>query len=206
MEAHLRAGIAVYNAGEHHAAHDAWEAHWLDLPTGTDDERFLHGLIQFTAAVYHARNGNWSGATGLADSARGYLDGLPADYRGVNVGSVRAALAALADDPELVERRQPPALTHDGTELRFEDLRFEGTAVAAAVLAEEHGYDEDRLAAAADYARADLDDEVVESPFVTLLFDFVREPENRPIVAQRLAEHTDRRQHRDDDVSGLFDE
>ena len=205
MEAHLRAGIAVYNAGEHHAAHDAWETHWLDLPTGADDERFLHGLIQFTAAIYHARNGNWSGATGLADSAREYLDGLPADYRSVNVGSVRAALAALDRDPELVERRRPPALTHEGTELHPGDLRFEGTAVAAGVLAEEHGYDENRLAAAADYARADLDDGVVESPYVTLLFDFVREPENRPIVAQRLGEHTDRRQHRDDDVSGLFE-
>ncbi|MFB6301121.1 MAG: DUF309 domain-containing protein, partial [Halobacteriales archaeon] len=52
MDAHLRAGIAIYNAGGYHAAHDAWEDHWLDLESGTDDERFLHGLIQFTAAVH----------------------------------------------------------------------------------------------------------------------------------------------------------
>ena len=206
MEAHLRAGVAIYNAGEHHAAHDAWEDHWLELDPGTDDERLLHGLIQFTAAVYHARNGNWSGATGLADSARGYLDGLPADYRGVNVGTVRAALGELADDPVVVERRRPPVLTHETAALSLADLRFEATAVAAAVLAEEHGYDAELLRTAASFARADLDAEAVSSPFVTLLFDFVRQPEHRGIIVQRLGEHTDRRQHRDDDVAGLFEE
>jgi hypothetical protein len=206
MEPHLRAGIAIYNAGQFHAAHDAWEAHWLDLDTGTDDEQFLHGLIQFTAAVYHASNGNWSGATGLADSAGEYLDGLPPTYRGVNVGDVRSELGALARDPEVVERRHPLALTHDGHELELDDLRFEATAVAADVVAEEHGYDEQLVETATRYAREDLSDDVASSPFVTLLFDFVREPENRGIVVQRLGEHADRRQSRDDDVSGLFDE
>ncbi|NIS31883.1 MAG: DUF309 domain-containing protein, partial [Actinobacteria bacterium] len=60
MDAHLRAGIAIYNAGGYHAAHDAWEDHWLELEAGTDDERFLHGLIQFTAAVHHAQGANWT--------------------------------------------------------------------------------------------------------------------------------------------------
>ena len=71
MREHLRAGIAVYNAGEYHAAHDAWEDYWLDLERGTDDERLLHGLIQFTAAVHHAEERNWEGAVGLAESATG---------------------------------------------------------------------------------------------------------------------------------------
>lgn len=206
METHLRAGIAIYNAGEYHAAHDAWEAHWLDLDTGTDDEQFLHGLIQFTAAVYHASTGNWSGATGLADSAGEYLAGVPSGYRGVNVGDVRSALATLARDPEVVERRQPLALTHEGRELALGELRFEATAVAADVFAAEYGYDEQLVETATGYAREDLSDDVASSPFVTLLFDFVREPENRGIVLQRLGEHTDRRRSRDDDVSGLFDE
>ena len=206
METHLRAGIAIYNAGEYHAAHDAWEAHWLDLDTGTDDEQFLHGLIQFTAAVYHASTGNWSGATGLADSAGEYLAGVPPGYRGVNLGDVRSALATLARDPEVVERRQPLALTHEGRELALGELRFEATAVAADVFAAEHGYDEQLIETATGYAREDLSDDVASSPFVTLLFDFVREPENRGIVLQRLGEHTDRRRSRDDDVSGLFDE
>jgi hypothetical protein len=205
MDAHLRAGIAIYNAGGYHAAHDAWEDHWLDLESGTDDERFLHGLIQFTAAVFHARNGNWSGATGLAESANEYLDGLGGEYRGVDVAAVREFLATLARDAERIERGPPLALTHDGRTLLPPDLDFEATAVAAVVLADEHGYDEAVLEQAATYARADLDDGAAESPFVTFLFDFVRNPENRGIIAQRLGEHVQRRQHRESDVEGLFD-
>lgn len=205
MDDHLRAGIAIYNAGGYHAAHDAWEDHWLGLDSGTDDERFLHGLIQFTAAVFHARNRNWSGATGLAESAGEYLAGLGETYRGVDVAAVRDFLAGLARDPERIERGPPLALTHDGKRLLPVDLDFEPTAIAAEVLAEEHGYDEGMVERAVAYARVDLDSGKTESPFVTFLFDFVREPETRGIVAQRLGEHVQRRHHRESDVEGLFD-
>ncbi len=205
MEPHLRAGVAIYNAGNHHAAHDAWEDHWLGLESGTDDERFLHGLIQFTAAVYHARDRNWSGATGLAESAGEYLAFLSPTYRGVNVGDVRRYLAALAGDPELIERRDTLVLTHAGEVLTPADLGFEATCVAADVLAEEDGYEDEPVERAAAYARADLDAGQTESPFVTLLFDFVRQPADRDIVFQRLSEHAARRADREADVEGLFD-
>jgi hypothetical protein len=205
MDEHLRAGVAIYNAGEFHAAHDAWEAHWLDLKEGTDDEQFLHGLIQFTAAVYHARDRNWSGATGLAESAAGYLTDLPATYRGINIDAVSSSLSALGDDPELVERRRPLHLTYDGHVLTLEDLDFAETAIAADVIAEEYGYDETLIERTVEFARADLDDDQAASPFVTFLFDFVREPAQRGIIVQRLGEHVERRAQREDDVSGLFD-
>jgi len=205
MDPHLRAGLAIYNAGGHHAAHDAWEDHWLGLDSGTDDERFLHGLIQFTAAIYHARGRNWSGATGLAESACEYLAGLPAQYRDVNVGDVRAYLAELGSDPELIERREPLRLTHRGEVLGPTGLGFEATGVASEVLAEEEGYDEATIERAVAFARADLAAGKSESPFVTLLFDFVREPENRGIVFQRLSEHVGRRADREADVEGLFE-
>jgi len=205
MDAQLRAGVAVYNAGHYHAAHDAWEERWLDLPAG-DDERFLHGLIQFTAAVYHARNRNWSGATGLAESGGEYLADLPADYRGVDVGRVREYLAALERDPERVERAPAPALTYEGAALALADLDFDAAAVAAAVLAEELGYDEGVIERAVEYARTDLESGDEGSQFVTFVLDFVRDPDSRPIVAQRLSEHVDRREHRESDVDGLFEE
>jgi predicted metal-dependent hydrolase len=206
METHLRAGIAIYNAGEYHAAHDAWEDHWLDLESGSDDEQFLHGLIQFTAAVYHARNGNWSGATGLAESARAYLGVLPETYRQVNVAEVRQYLDCLETDPERIERAAPPALREGGQPIRATDLELEGTIVAAGVLAAEYGFDESVIERAGRYATTDIEDDTTRSPFVTFLFDFVREPETRPIVMQRLTEHVQRRSHREDDVAGLFDE
>ncbi|ELZ27627.1 hypothetical protein C475_06895 [Halosimplex carlsbadense 2-9-1] len=205
MDAQLRAGVAVYNAGHYHAAHDAWEQRWLALDDG-DDERFLHGLIQFTAAIYHARNRNWSGATGLAESGGEYLADLPADYRGVNVETVRESLTALERDPERVERAPAPALTYEGNSLALADLDFDASAVAAAVLAEDLGYDEGVIERAVEYARADLDSGDEGSQFVTFVLDFVRDPDSRPIVAQRLSEHVDRREHREADVDGLFEE
>jgi hypothetical protein len=205
MDAHLRAGVAIYNAGGYHAAHDAWEDHWLDLESGTDDERFLHGLIQFTAAVYHATEGNDSGATGLAESAQDYLADLPADYRDINVGEVRDFLAALGADPALLAERDPPSLRHSGRRLVPEDLDLEATCVAAELLAEEEGYDEATVEDATAYARADADSEATGSPFLPLVFDFVRDPDNRGIIFQRLSEHVARRRDREDDVSGLFE-
>jgi len=204
MEAELQAGIAVYNAGYYHAAHDAWEDRWLALPDG-DDERLLHGLIQFTAAVYHARNRNWSGATGLAESGRAYLADLPADYRAVNVEAVRTYLAALERDPERVERGPAPRLTYAGDELAPRNLDFEGTAVAAGVLAEELEYDEETVDLAIEFARADLEAGEAGSRFVTLLFDFVRENTQRAVVFQRLVSHVDARKTRESDVDGLFE-
>jgi len=205
MEAPLRAGIAIYNAGNYHAAHDAWEDHWLDLERGGDDEQFLHGLIQFTAAVYHATERNWGGATGLAESAREYLAGLSDTYRGVDVASVRTYLATLQSDPEVIERRRPLALTYEGAVLHLDDLDFESSADAADVYAEDGPYDEAMIEQAIDYARADLDAGEETSDFVTFVMDFAREPENRGIVAQRLSERVARREQRESDVDGLFD-
>jgi hypothetical protein len=204
MEAELRAGIAVYNAGYYHAAHDAWEARWLDLPDG-DDERFLHGLIQFTAAVYHARNRNWSGATGLAESARAYLADLPADYRAVNVDTVRTSLAALERDPERIERGPPPRLTYASEALALPDLDFESTAVAAELLAAELGYDEQPMDRAVEFARTDLAAGEPQSRFIRLVSEFVRESTHRGVVFQRLASNVEARQAREDDVKGLFE-
>jgi uncharacterized protein len=205
MDASLRAGVAIYNAGEFHAAHDAWEDHWLDLERDTEDERLLHGLIQFTAVVYHAGDGNWVGMRGLAESAAAYLDGLPNDYRGVNVETVRSYLRAVRDDPEHVERSAPPRLTSDGTVLRPDDLDFDESSVAAVVLAEEFGYDETTFERAVGFARTDLKSGDEGSRFVTFLMDFVRRPEDRALIAQRLGQHVEKREFRETDVDGLFE-
>jgi len=76
--------------------------------------------------------------------------------------------------------------------------------VAATVLAEELGYDEATIEQAVGYAREDVTAGEATSPFVTLVFDFVRDDEHRAIVAQRLTEHVRRRQHRESDVENLF--
>jgi len=204
MRDHLRAGVAIFNDGHYHAAHDAWEDRWLDLEAGNDDERLLHGLIQYSAAVSHARKRNWGGAVGLAESAGMYLSGLPADYRGLQLDSVRSFLTGLAADPELIERQPPVRLEHEGTVPTLSDLDVGPTTIAAVVLAEEFGYETGPIEQARAYARRDLEAGADDSQFITLLFDFVREDEHRGIVFQRLKEHVGRRQAREKDVEGLF--
>jgi uncharacterized protein len=204
MRNRLRAGVAIYNDGYYHAAHDAWEEYWLELESGTDDERLLHGLIQFTAAVYHARERNWEGAVGLAESAREYLAGLPADYRDLRLPAIRSALEEIAADPEVLERRRPPRLEHEGGTPTLVDLDVEATGIAAVVLADELGFDPDPVERARTYAKRDLEAGEDDSRFVSLLFDFVRESDHRGIVYRRLVGHVERRQAREEDVEGLF--
>lgn len=229
MRDRLRAGVAVYNAGHRHAAHDVWEEHWLDLrdvaagddgpdppatvreatrddevpvPSPAADERLLHGLIQFTAATHHHERDS-DGAAGLAESAVAYLGPLPADYRDCSLGPVREWLARVADpDTDAADRPTPPSLHHEGSAVDLADLRFEAAALAAPVVAEAMGFDPDPVAAAAEYAR----EEVAESGtsrFATLVLDFVAGRE-RGIAHQRLSSLVDRRRRRDRDVDGLF--
>ncbi|MGH9941645.1 MAG: DUF309 domain-containing protein [Pyrinomonadaceae bacterium] len=50
------AGIDLYNAGEFHAAHDAWEDRWLDR-AGPREKLFLQALIQSAVAFHHLELG-----------------------------------------------------------------------------------------------------------------------------------------------------
>jgi predicted metal-dependent hydrolase len=46
------AGIDLYNAGEYHAAHDAWEELWMG-PVDRDEKLFLQAMIQSAVAFHH---------------------------------------------------------------------------------------------------------------------------------------------------------
>src|SRR3989440_13010112 len=50
------AGIDLYNAGEFHAAHDAWEERWIG-PVGPDEKLFLQAMIQSAVAFHHLQIG-----------------------------------------------------------------------------------------------------------------------------------------------------
>ena len=204
FRAALRAGVALFDAGEYHAAHDPWEAAWMPLEAGTADERLLHGLIQLTAAVYHARGRTWSGAVGLAGGALGYLDGLPADHRGVDLRTVRGYLRALERDPERVERARPPAVTHEGEALAYVDLDLEAAGIAADVLAEEYGFDEGVVDDVVRYAREERG--TGRSRFAALVYDFLDGEPTRAFVFGHLETHAARKRREEEDVAGLFED
>jgi len=46
------AGIDLYNAGEFHAAHDAWEERWMG-EVGPKEILFLQAMIQSAVAFHH---------------------------------------------------------------------------------------------------------------------------------------------------------
>lgn len=50
------AGIDLYNAGEFHAAHDAWEERWMG-PVAADEKLFLQAMIQSAVAFHHLQIG-----------------------------------------------------------------------------------------------------------------------------------------------------
>ncbi|QGN07581.1 DUF309 domain-containing protein [Halorhabdus sp. CBA1104] len=206
MDTALRAGIALYNAGRYRTAHDAWEHDWIGMSDADERKDFLQGLIQFAVAIHHATSGNAAGAISLAEKAPTYLDGYGDAFAGVDLKPARSYLAAVREDPTVVDRREPPTLTHHGEAIALDDLDFDGTVLAADAIAESEGESEEALIEQAiEYARADLDAGEEGSQFVTFLFDYVREPQARAIVTQRLGEHVSRRQSREDDVSGLFE-
>lgn len=50
------AGIDLYNAGEFHAAHDAWEERWMG-EVGQHEKLFLQAMIQSAVAFHHLEIG-----------------------------------------------------------------------------------------------------------------------------------------------------
>ncbi|MEF8840405.1 MAG: DUF309 domain-containing protein [Haloarculaceae archaeon] len=199
----LRAGVALYTAGRYRAAHDPWEAAWHEADG--DDDPFLHGLVQFTAAVHHGLGGNREGAVGLARSAQGYLADLPPDYRGVDLDTVRGFLPELECDPQAA--REPPELRFEGRRLTLSDLEFPAARHAAAAVAEDlEGYDDEVVERACEYAVADLDAGKATTPFVALLLDFLDPGEtSRALVYARLRSHVEKRDTEVSDVDGLFE-
>jgi hypothetical protein len=189
----LRIGVALYNAGHYLAAHEPLETLWLEKPASERDD-CLQGLIQAAAAIHKAQVGNATGATGLADSARGYLDACDA----VEVGKLAAWLGELETDPG-GDREAPPELRVDGKSVGLHGLSPTEIVVAGAAVAETT--DDDLLESAVEHADADLDGSASD-PLVALLVDWLAEPTTT--VRQRLEAHVDRREMRESDVEGLF--
>ncbi len=205
IEVALRAGAALFNEGFVLAAHDPWEAAWLPRNANDDDdERLLHGLIATAAATHHASNRNWAGAVGCAENADEYLTPLEATCRGLALNPVREWCRRLASDPETIERRSPPLIQFEGTAIGFADLDLAATAVAAPVVAEAvPAADEAVVSAAADLAREEYG--TGRSAVAELLFAFLGQPDARPQIVARLADHVDRAERKRRDVDGLFE-
>jgi predicted metal-dependent hydrolase len=63
------AGIDLYNAGEFHAAHDAWEERWMG-EVGPHEKLFLQAMIQSAVAFHHLEIGRPGAARRMHQMAK----------------------------------------------------------------------------------------------------------------------------------------
>ena len=63
------AGIDLYNAGEFHAAHDAWEDRWVG-EVGPAEKLFLQAMIQSAVAFHHLEIGRPGAARRMYQMAK----------------------------------------------------------------------------------------------------------------------------------------
>jgi hypothetical protein len=76
------AGVLLFNAGDFFEAHEVWEDLWAD--SHGLERRFYQGLIQAAVGLCHYGNGNLNGAVKLYRTSRGYMEGCPSPFLGLD--------------------------------------------------------------------------------------------------------------------------
>lgn len=79
----LAQGLRCYRAGEFFAAHEHWEAVWLELQG--PEKTLLQALIQVAAAFHHFQRGNQLGTRSLLQAALRRLDPHSSSFAGISV-------------------------------------------------------------------------------------------------------------------------
>ncbi len=83
----LANGLRQYEAGEFFAAHESWEAVWLEALE--PDKTFLQALIQVTAAFHHFQRHNPLGTARLLQAALRRLEPYPPRFGRISVTLLR---------------------------------------------------------------------------------------------------------------------
>lgn len=82
----LAEGVALFNAGRHFEAHEAWEAAWLHA--SGPRRALLQGLILVAAGWLKRDAGRTVGAQRLFTRALARLEALPPGFEGVEVATL----------------------------------------------------------------------------------------------------------------------
>ena len=96
-------GVRLYNSQEYHESHDCFEDEWYNYGSGSVESAFLHGMVQVAAGAYkHFDFEDDGGMRSLFETALQYLEGVPDDFYGVDVGEVKETLEAALSDPTVL--------------------------------------------------------------------------------------------------------
>lgn len=106
----LAEGVALFDAGRFHEAHEAWEEAWLR--ESGPRRLLLQGLILVAAGWLKRDAGNARGAWTLFSRALERLDSLPPAYEGVDVGGLRPQVVGWREGGTHVRPRLAWLLTH----------------------------------------------------------------------------------------------
>jgi predicted metal-dependent hydrolase len=87
-----RAGLILFNAGSYFEAHEELEAAWKAEPGAV--RRLYQGILEAGVTYLHITRGNYAGALKVYDRSMKWLQGWPAECRGVNVEKLRQDLSA----------------------------------------------------------------------------------------------------------------
>jgi predicted metal-dependent hydrolase len=84
-------GVRRFNAGLFWHAHESWEAAWLPMGDGPEDdaEIFIRALIQVASGIHLKRKGRHSGARSHFSKAGEKLDVVPDVFMGIDVVALR---------------------------------------------------------------------------------------------------------------------
>jgi predicted metal-dependent hydrolase len=91
----LAEGLRCYRAREFFAAHEHWEAVWLELDQ--PEKAFLQGLIQMAAAFHHLQRGNPQGAASLLRTALRRFDPHGDCFAGLDLALMREEIREWLD-------------------------------------------------------------------------------------------------------------
>ena len=91
QRAHFLDGVALFNRGRYWHAHESWEAAWLPMGDGPEDdgEMFLRALIQLASGLHLKRSGRYGGARSHFAKAAEKFAVMPARYLGLATVSLK---------------------------------------------------------------------------------------------------------------------
>lgn len=91
VDAILREGARLFDAGSYEAAHEEFERLWLANEAA--DAEFFKGLVQAAICLHHFQRGNLEGARKLYSGHRRYLAAFTPRHRGLEVERLLDAMA-----------------------------------------------------------------------------------------------------------------
>jgi uncharacterized protein len=106
----LARGADLFDQRMFWEAHEVWEEVWRRR-TGRDDRDFLKGIIQGAAGLWHATQGNTTGAISVLGRAVDYLAPWHPEKDGIDVTGLAAELEAVIGECRAAEAEgRPPVV------------------------------------------------------------------------------------------------